>query len=56
MKHLICRFLGFEIVAPVTLRIEFNDATQRVIDFEAVLRGQLCGPLRGCDYSLPEVC
>ena len=40
------RVRTFEIVAPYTLRIEFDDATQQVIDFEPVLRGELHGPLR----------
>lgn len=47
MKHLICRVEGFEIVAPYTLRIDFDDLTQQVIDFLPVLRGELYGPLRG---------
>ena len=46
MKHPIYSVKAFEIIAPYTLRIEFNDATQQVIDFEAVLRGELYGPLR----------
>lgn len=46
MKHPMYSIKGFEIVAPWTLRVEFNDATQQVIDFEAVLRGELYGPLR----------
>ena len=40
------RVRTFEIVAPYTLRVEFDDATQQVIDFEAVLKGELYGPLR----------
>ena len=44
--HLICRVQAFEIVAPYTLRIVFDDATEQVIDFEPVLRGELYGPLR----------
>lgn len=46
MKHPIYRVQNFEIVAPYTLRVDFDDATQQVIDFEAVLRGELYGPLR----------
>jgi hypothetical protein len=45
MVHPICRVLSFEIVAPHTLRVVFDDATEQVIDFEPVLRGELCGPL-----------
>jgi hypothetical protein len=50
MTHPICRGLSFEIVAPHTLRVVFDDATEQVIDFEPVLRGELYGPLR--DQSL----
>jgi hypothetical protein len=46
MKHPMYSVKAFEIVAPYTLRVEFDDATQQVIDFEAVLRGELYGPLR----------
>jgi hypothetical protein len=40
------RVQGFEIVAPHTLHVSFDDATQQLIDFEPVLRGELYGPLR----------
>jgi hypothetical protein len=46
MQHLICRVERFEIVAPYTLRIDFDDSTQQVVDFLPVLRGELYGPLR----------
>jgi hypothetical protein len=46
MTHLICRIRSFEIVAPYTLRIGFDDGTQQVVDFLPVLRGELYGPLR----------
>ncbi len=46
MTHLICRVQEFEIVAPYTLRVHFDDGTEQVIDFEPVLRGELYGPLR----------
>src|SRR5918911_2053524 len=46
MEHLICRVLRFEIVAPFTLRIEFDDTTVKTIDFEPILAGELYGPLR----------
>jgi len=45
-KHPMHRVRAFEIVAPYTLRIEFENATNQVIDFEPVLRGELYGPLR----------
>lgn len=46
MKHLMCNVQQFEIVAPFTLRVLFDDTTEQVIDFEPVLRGELYGPLR----------
>lgn len=46
MIHPICRVLDFQIVAPYTLRVVFDDATEQVIDFSPVLRGELYGPLR----------
>ena len=50
MTHLLSRVQKFEIVAPYTLRVVFDDATEQIIDFEPVLRGELYGPLR--DLSL----
>lgn len=46
MAHLICRVREFEIIAPWTLHITFDDATQQLVDFQPVLRGELYGPLR----------
>ena len=46
MEHLICRVERFEIVAPYTVRVDFDDSTQQGIDFLPVLRGELYGPLR----------
>jgi len=45
------RVTEFGIAAPYTLRIVFDDAvfdnaTEQVIDFEPILRGELYGPLR----------
>ena len=42
----MCRVEEFEIVGLYTLRVIFDDATEQVIDFEPVLRGELYGPLR----------
>ncbi|MCB0197159.1 MAG: DUF2442 domain-containing protein [Anaerolineae bacterium] len=36
---------NFEIVADYTLRIEFEDGTQQIINFEPILLGPLFGPL-----------
>lgn len=48
--HPIYRVESFEIVAPYTLRVEFDDDTSQIIDFEPVLAGELYGPL--CDLTL----
>lgn len=44
MKHRIHRVRSFEIVAPYTLCVRFEDGTAQTIDFEPVLAGQLFGP------------
>ena len=46
MSHPIYRVRLFERIAPYTLRIEFDDATERTIDFQPILTGELYGPLR----------
>jgi len=46
MTHLICRVRSFQIEAPFTLRVHFNDNTEQLIDFHPVLAGALFGPLR----------
>ena len=46
MSHPIYRVRSFEITAPYTLRIEFDDGTEQVIYFRPVLAGELFGPLR----------
>ncbi len=46
MTHPIYRVRAFKIEAPFTLRVEFDDNTQQVIDFRPVLAGSLFGPLR----------
>lgn len=48
--HPIYRVTSFELIAPYTLRVHFNDDTMQVINFEPVLAGELYGPLR--DLSL----
>lgn len=50
MGHRICRVEAFEIVAPYTLRVKFDDATEQTINFKTVLSGEMYGPLR--DLSL----
>src|SRR5580693_3342875 len=46
MIHPIHRVRDFHIVSPYTLRVQFDDATEQVIDFEPVLAGALFRPLR----------
>jgi len=46
MIHPIYRVVSFEIVAPYTLRVEFDDYTVQQIDFRPILMGELYGPLR----------
>jgi hypothetical protein len=46
MSHPIYRVLTFERSAPYTLRVKFDDNTERLIDFRPVLAGELYGPLR----------
>ncbi len=50
MFHEIYTVSHFDIVAPYTLRIRFNDDCVKTIDFRPMLRGELYGPLR--DLSL----
>lgn len=42
--------VGFEIVNDYTIRVEFDDETERIIDFEPILLGPLFGSLQ--DKSL----
>lgn len=44
--HDIHRVESFEIVAPYTLLVGFEDDTEQLIDFAPVLAGELFGPLR----------
>ena|SRR5437660_1577804 len=46
MEHPIYRIETFDIISPYTLRVRFDDDTERVIDFRPVLAGELYGPLR----------
>ncbi len=46
MGHPIHRVETFEITAPYTLRVTFDDQSHQVINFECVLAGELFGPLR----------
>lgn len=46
MAHPIYRVLTFEVTAPYTLRVGFDDGTEQLIDFRPVLAGELFGALR----------
>lgn len=46
MDHAIYRVESFRIVGPYTLRVRFDDETERTIDFRPVLAGDLYGSLR----------
>ena len=46
MSHPIHRVTGFSIVGPFTLLVAFTHGTEQQIDFKAVLRGVLFGPLQ----------
>jgi Protein of unknown function (DUF2442) len=46
MEHPIYRVQSFQIEAPYTLRVEFDDGTNQLINFRPILAGDLFGPLR----------
>jgi len=46
MEHPIYHITQFEIVAPYTIRIKFDDNTDQTINFEPVLYGEIYSPLR----------
>ena len=45
MKHQIYQVLAVEVVGPYTLRVQFTDNTEQVINLKPVLAGELYGPL-----------
>ena len=46
MYHPIHHVQSFEIVAPYTLLVRFDDNTEQTIDFRPILAGELYAPLR----------
>jgi hypothetical protein len=46
MTHRVYRVVSFEITAPYTLRVRFDDATEQVINFQPILAGEIYAPLR----------
>ncbi|MFN8492321.1 MAG: DUF2442 domain-containing protein [Caldilineaceae bacterium] len=49
MEHEIYTVIDFAMVAPYTLRIQFDDESVQVINFWPMLRGELYSPLRNLD-------
>lgn len=50
MSHQIYTITNFEIVAPYTLWLTFDDGVEKTINLYPVLRGELYGPLRDLDF------
>src|SRR5437016_3581863 len=50
MLHEIFTITDFEIVAPYTLRLTFDDGVTKTIDLSPMLRGELYSPLRDLDF------
>ena len=50
MNHEIYQVLSFEIIAPYTLHIRFDDETDQTINFRPILAGEMYSPL--IDLSL----
>ncbi len=46
MSAPIYRVESYQIEAPYTLGVSFDDGTEQVINFEPMLAGELCRPLR----------
>jgi Protein of unknown function (DUF2442) len=44
--HPLYDVTNFEIIGPYQLRLQFDDGTEQIIDFQPVLYGELFGPLR----------
>jgi hypothetical protein len=49
MNHAIHEVRSFEVVAPYTLCVYFEDGTAQTIDFQPVLAGEVYGPLQDPD-------
>lgn len=50
MSHPIYRVRAFQSVAPYTLRVQFDDGTERIINFEPILAGELFRPLKDLTF------
>lgn len=49
MKHPIYHVRAVDVVEPYTVRVQFTDNTEQVIDLKPVLAGELYGPLLSLD-------
>ncbi len=50
MFHKIYSVTSFEIIAPYTLHLKFDDSSVKTINFWPMLQGELYGPLRDLDF------
>ena len=46
MVHPIYKIISFKKLEPYILQIRFNDKTERIVDFQPILKGKLYGPLK----------
>lgn len=46
MYHKLYKVTNFEVVGDYTIRVEFDDNTEQVINFKPVLHGEMWGPLQ----------
>ena len=46
MNHPVYRILGFKLVGPHSLHVQFGDGIERRVDLEAVLEGEVFGSLK----------
>jgi hypothetical protein len=44
--HRLCFVRRFEVLRPYVVQVWFDDGSEQTIDLEAVLEGELYGPLR----------
>ena len=46
MNHPIYKIVEFKIVGPYTLQLKFDDGINQIINFKAVLEGEIYAPLK----------
>ena len=46
MLHKLYRITNFELIGDYTIRIQFDDDSEQIIDFRPVLYGEMWGPLQ----------